>query len=77
MLPMKVWDEEEKECGLFKVYILRTNGSEQMMVQFMEKKVLVRNFKLLYPTAQTDKMVNLFIKEILLKLIIILTNKRY
>lgn len=27
-----------------------------MMVQFMErKKVLVRNFKLLYPTAQTDK----------------------
>ncbi|WRM60161.1 hypothetical protein UM570_04275 [Staphylococcus aureus] len=38
MLPMKVWDEEEKECGLFKVYILRTNGSEQMMVQFMERK---------------------------------------
>ncbi|WRN25551.1 hypothetical protein UM776_01360 [Staphylococcus aureus] len=38
MLPMKVWDEQEKECGLFKVYILRMNGSEQMMVQFMERK---------------------------------------
>lgn len=47
---------KRKECGLFKVYILKNewiranDGSI-----YGEQKDLVRNFKLLYPTAQTDK----------------------
>lgn len=56
MLPMKVWDEEEKRMWFVQSlhiedeWIRANDGSI-----YGEKKVLVRNFKLLYPTAQTDK----------------------
>lgn len=56
MLPMKVWDEEEKRMWFVQSlhiedeWIRANDGSI-----YGEKKDLVRNFKLLYPTAQTDK----------------------
>ncbi|HDA7110977.1 TPA: hypothetical protein O5V44_003336 [Staphylococcus aureus] len=56
MLPMKVWDEEEKRMWFVQSlhiedeWIRANDGSI-----YGEKKVLVRKFKLLYPTAQTDK----------------------
>ena len=74
---MKVWDEQEKRMWFVQSlhiedeWIRANDGSI-----YGEKKDLVRNFKLLYPTAQTDKMVNLFIKEILLKSIIILYKQK-
>lgn len=56
MLPMKVWDEQEKRMWFVQSlhiedeWIRANDGSI-----YGEKKDLVRNFKLLYPTAQTDK----------------------
>lgn len=56
MLPMKVWDEEEKRMWFVQSlhiedeWIRANDGSI-----YGEKKDLVRNFKFLYPTAQTDK----------------------
>lgn len=56
MLPIKVWDEEEKRMWFVQSlhiedeWIRANDGSI-----YGEKKDLVRNFKLLYPTAQTDK----------------------
>ena len=56
MLPMKVWDEQEKRMWFVQsIHIedewIRANDGSI----YGEKKDLVRNFKLLYPTAQTDK----------------------
>ncbi|WP_322560173.1 YopX family protein [Staphylococcus haemolyticus] len=56
MLPMKVWDEQEKRMWFVQSlhiedeWIRANDGSI-----YGEQKDLVRNFKLLYPTAQTDK----------------------
>ena len=56
MLPLKVWDEEEKRMWFVQSlhiedeWIRANDGSI-----YGEKKDLVRNFKLLYPTVQTDK----------------------
>lgn len=56
MLPMKVWDEQEKRMWFVQSlhiedeWIRANDGSI-----YGEQKDLVRNFKLLYPTTQTDK----------------------
>lgn len=56
MLPMKVWDEQEKRMWFVQSlhiedeWIRANDGSI-----YGEQKDLVGNFKLLYPTAQTDK----------------------